>query len=93
MDKEIIININKETYKNNYVVYHLHDEDSLLDSCTNYKLYIDKAKDLGQTAIAFTNHGNVYNWYKRKMYCDEKGIKFIYGIECYLTETLDENIS
>ena len=92
MDKETIININKETYKNNYVVYHLHDEDSLLDSCTNYKLYIDKAKDLGQTAIAFTNHGNVYNWYKRKMYCDEKGIKFIYGIECYLTETLDENI-
>ena len=67
MDKETIININKETYKNSYVVYHLHDEDSLLDSCTNYKLYIDKAKDLGQTAIAFTNHGNVYNWCKRKM--------------------------
>ena len=42
---------------NNYCVYHLHTEQSLLDSCTNYKLYVDKAKDLGQTAICFTEHG------------------------------------
>ena len=44
----------------NYVCYHLHTEDSLLDSCTNYKLYVDKAKELGQKAIAFTEHGNIY---------------------------------
>jgi len=42
---------------NNYCVYHLHTEQSLLDSCTNYKLYVDKAKELGQTAICFTEHG------------------------------------
>lgn len=76
----------------NYVTYHLHDEDSLLDSCTNYKLYVDKAKELNQKAIAFTNHGNIYHWYKKKMYCEENGIKYIHGIECYLTETLDKNI-
>lgn len=76
----------------NYVVYHLHDEDSLLDSCTNYKLYIDKAVELGQKAIAFTNHGNIYNWIERKMYCDEKGIKYIHGIECYLTRQLESKV-
>ena len=76
----------------NYVVYHLHDEDSLLDSCTNYKLYIDKAVELGQKAIAFTNHGNIYNWIERKMYCDEKGIKYIHGIECYLTRQLEPKV-
>ena len=76
----------------NYTVYHLHDEDSLLDSCTNYKLYIDKAVELGQKAIAFTNHGNIYNWIERKMYCDEKGIKYIHGIECYLTRQLEPKV-
>ena len=51
----------------NYVVYHLHTEDSLLDSCTNYKLYVDKAVELGQKAIAFSEHGNIYNWIEKKM--------------------------
>ena len=76
----------------NYVVYHLHTEDSLLDSCTNYKLYVDRAKELEQKAIAFTEHGNIYNWIEKKMYCDENNIKYIHGIECYLTETLNEKI-
>lgn len=76
----------------NYVVYHLHSEDSLLDSCTNYKDYVDKAKELGQTAIAFSEHGNIYNYIEKKMYCDKQGIKYIHGIEIYLTETLEENI-
>lgn len=76
----------------NYTVYHLHTENSLLDSCTNYKLYVDKAVELGQKAICFTEHGNLYNWAEKKMYCDEKGIKYLHGIECYLTATFDETV-
>ena len=72
----------------NYVTYHLHTELSLLDSCTNFKLYIDKAKEFGQTAICFTEHGNCYNWIEKKMYCKEQGIKYLHGVECYLTEKL-----
>lgn len=72
----------------NYTTYHLHTELSLLDSCTNFKLYVDKAKELGQTAICFTEHGNVYNWIEKKMYCKEQGIKYLHGVECYLTEAL-----
>ena len=72
----------------NYVTYHLHSELSLLDSCTNFKLYIDKAKELGQTAICFSEHGNIYNWIEKKMYCKEQGIKYLHGVECYLTEKL-----
>ena len=74
----------------NYVTYHLHTELSLLDSCTNFKLYVDKAKELGQTAICFTEHGNLYNWVEKKMYCEEQGIKYLHGVECYLTENLYE---
>lgn len=78
--------------KNNYVVYHLHTEQSLLDSCTNYKDYVDRAVELGQEAIAFTEHGNVFNWVEKKMYCDAKGIKYIHGVECYLTEQLEPKV-
>ena len=77
---------------NNYVTYHLHTEDSLLDSCTNYKLYVDKAVELGQKAICFSEHGNIYNWISKWLYCKEKGIKYLHGIEVYLTETFNENI-
>jgi len=74
---------------NNYVTYHLHSDLSLLDSCTKYKDYVDKAVELGQKAICFTEHGNVFNWVKKKLYCKEKGIKYIHGVEVYLTEKLE----
>lgn len=78
--------------KNNYIVYHLHTECSLLDSCTNYKLYVDKAKELGQTAIGFSEHGNCYNWIEKKEYCESLGLKYIHGIEIYLTEHLEPKV-
>lgn len=56
----------------NLVIYHLHSDNSLLDSCTGYKPYIDRAAELGQPAIAFSEHGKPLNWVKKKMYCDEK---------------------
>ena len=74
----------------NYITYHLHTELSLLDSCTNFKLYVDKAKELGQTAICFTEHGNTYNWVEKKLYCEEHGIKYLHGCEVYLTKELFE---
>lgn len=74
----------------NYTVYHLHTELSLLDSCTNFRLYVDRAKELGQTAICFTEHGNCYNWIEKKEYCEEQGIKYLHGVEAYLTKELYE---
>lgn len=76
----------------NYTVYHLHTENSLLDSCTNYKLYIDKAVELGQTAICFTEHGNTYNNIEKKMYANSKGLKYLHGVEIYLTEKLEPKV-
>ena len=76
----------------NYTVLHLHDELSLLDSTTKFEEYVDKAVELGMKSIARTNHGNVYKWIEKLMYCKKKGIKYIHGCEVYLTETLDEKI-
>lgn len=73
---------------NNYIVYHLHDDTSLNDSTTKYTAYVDKAVELGQKSIAFTNHGTMYNWISKKRYCDKMGVKYIHGCEIYLTERL-----
>lgn len=73
---------------NNYVVTHLHSDDSLLDSVTDFKLYVDRAKELGQTAIATTEHGLHRGYIAKKLYCDEVGIKLLIGVEIYLTESL-----
>ena len=73
---------------NNYVVYHLHSDLSLLDSTTKYEDYVKKAYELGQTALASTEHGNIYNWTEKKRLCERYGIKYIHGCEVYLTESL-----
>lgn len=72
----------------NYTVTHIHSDDSLLDSVTNFKLYVDRAKELGQTAIATTEHGLHRGYIAKKLYCDEVGIKLLIGVEIYLTEQL-----
>lgn len=76
----------------NYITYHLHSDDSLLDSCTKFKDYVDLAVQNGQKAIASTEHGKPLGWISKKMYCDAKGIKFIHGVEIYLTEHLEPKI-
>ena len=73
---------------NNYTVFHLHTELSLLDSATKFQDYIAKAVELGQTALAFTEHGNIYQWVEKKIACDKAGLKYLHGCEVYLTEAL-----
>lgn len=75
-----------------YFDYHKHSDYSLLDSCTNFKDYIDYEVSLGHKATAFTEHGKPMGWIAKKMYCDEKGIKYVHGVECYLTASHDEKV-
>ncbi len=80
----------------NYVWTHLHTMYSNgvtnIDSITDYTEYIDYAKKLGMKAICFTEHGNVFSWLHKKEYAEKQGLKYIHGIEAYITETLDEKI-
>ena len=63
-----------------------------IDSVTKFQQYVDKCVELGMTAIAFTEHGNMFNWLYKKQYCEEKGVKYIHAIEMYVTETLNEKV-
>jgi DNA polymerase-3 subunit alpha len=77
---------------NNYVPYHVHTEMSLLDSCTNYKDYVDFCVDNNIKAICFTEHGNIYRHFEKRQYCKEKGIKYLHGCEVYLTKQLEPKL-
>lgn len=81
---------------NNYVIYHLHSDLSNgvtnVDSVTKFGSYIDRAKECGMTALGFSEHGSIFEWWHKKCAIEQAGMKYIHGIEAYLTETLDEKV-
>lgn len=81
---------------NNYTVLHCHTDLSSattnIDSVTKYEDYIKYASELGMKAIAITEHGNILSWVKKKETCEKYGLKYIHGIEAYLTETIEEKV-
>lgn len=76
-------------------MYHLHDDTSncngFADSCVKYKDYIKLAQENNMTAIAFSNHGGIYDWVLKKQACDRADIKYIHGVELYLCHKLEDN--
>ena len=78
--------------KKNYVSLHTHTTFSIMDSTSTPEQMIDKAKELGMKALCFTEHGNIYSWIKKKQACDKAGIKYIHGIELYMTESLTNKV-
>lgn len=77
---------------NNYIPLHVHTELSLLDSCTNFKDYVDFCVKNNIKAICFTEHGNIFQHFAKRQYCKEKGIKYLHGCEIYLTNQLEPKI-
>lgn len=81
---------------NNYTVLHLHSMMSNgttnIDSITKFEDYISLAKSYDMKSIAFSEHGNLFEWVKKKIACDKEGIKYIHAVECYITESLNEKI-
>ena len=71
-----------------YIVYHLHSDYSLLDSCTKFQDYADLAIKYGQKAIASTEHGKPLGWVSKKMYCDKIGIRYMVSMLRYFPITI-----
>lgn len=80
----------------NYTILHCHTMLSNgvtnIDSVTSYDEYVKQAKKWGMKALAFSEHGSVFQWVKKKLCMEESGIKFIAAEEFYLTSTLNEKI-
>ncbi len=70
--------------QNNFVNLHVHTEYSLLDGACRIKDLIKYVKEMGQTAVAITDHGNMYGAVEFRNEAVKEGIKPIIGCEVYV---------
>ena len=62
-----------------FVHLHVHSEYSLLDGACRVSRMAQRAKELGQTALAITDHGVMYGAVAFYQACKDAGIKPIIG--------------
>ncbi len=67
-----------------FVHLHVHTEYSLLDGACRIKKLISRVKELGQTAVAITDHGVMYGCVDFYKEAKANGIKPIIGCEVYV---------
>lgn len=65
---------------------HLHTEYSLLDGACRIEKLLDKAKEMGQTSVAITDHGVMYGVIDFYKAAKARGIKPIIGCEIYVAK-------
>jgi DNA polymerase-3 subunit alpha len=75
---------------NNFVHLHVHSEYSLLDGLGKPDKIFEKVKELGQTSIAITDHGNMDVYVKAIHAAESSGIKYIPGSELYIVDNVEQ---
>jgi len=68
----------------NFVHLHCHTHYSLLDGCNRIGELVNRAKELGQPAVAITDHGNMFGAIEFYEAANKAGIKPIIGLEAYI---------
>jgi len=66
---------------------HVHSQYSILDGAASVRGLVAKAKGDGMTALALTDHGNMFGAKDFYDVCRKEGIKPILGCETYVAET------
>ena len=69
-----------------YTQLHLHSENSILDGVSSIKEIVDRSIELGHTAVAVTDHGNINATMSLSNECNARGIKPIMGGEFYFAK-------
>jgi len=70
----------------NFVHLHVHSDYSLLDGACRIDRLTERAAELGMTALALTDHGNLFGAIDFYTMAKSKGIKPLIGCELYLSE-------
>ena len=68
-----------------FVNLHNHTHYSVLDGASKVPDLVKRVKELGQTAVGITDHGNMHGAYELWSEAVKQGIKPIIGIEAYVT--------
>src|SRR5579859_3761867 len=72
-----------------FVHLHLHTDYSLLDGACGVPGLIKRVAEIGQKAVAMTDHGNIYGTVEFVDEAQKKGIKPIVGCELYVCKKDD----
>lgn len=75
-----------------FVHLHVHTEHSFLDGVPTIPDLCDRVLELGQTAVAVTDHGEVSGHYKLQKEAVSRGIQPIFGIETYFVDDVSNRI-
>lgn len=67
-----------------FVHLHVHSDYSLLDGCCRMDRLMDRAVELGMSAMALTDHGNLFGAVSFVKNAEKRGIKPIIGCEGYI---------
>ena len=67
-----------------FVHLHVHSEYSLLEAASAIKPLAKRASELGQVALALTDHGNMYGAIEFYFACRDKKIKPIIGLDAFI---------
>ena len=68
-----------------FVHLHVHSEFSLLDGLGRVDKLVERAKALGQPALALTDHGTMHGVIPFFRACKSAGIRPVIGVEAYMT--------
>src|SRR3982750_1272865 len=63
---------------------HCHSHYSLLDGLSKIDPLVERAKELGMSSLAITDHGVMYGAVEFYNECKKAGIKPIIGVEAYV---------
>lgn len=80
----IIINMPPDKKQGDFVHLHVHSEYSLLDGAARIEELVMRAKEMGMSALALTDHGNMFGAIKFYKAAQKLGIKPIIGAEVYI---------
>ena len=69
-----------------FVHLHNHSEYSLLDGFSRLGDMVNRAQELGQPAIALTDHGNLHGAIELYQSAQKVGVKPIIGVEAYVAD-------
>ncbi len=69
-----------------FVHLHVHTQYSILDGAAAIKPLLKRAKELGMTALAITDHGNMYGVKNFHDTANDLGVKPILGCEVYVVK-------
>ncbi len=71
---------------NDFTHLHVHTEFSMLDGLIKIPKLVEKVKNIGQKAVAITDHGNMHGAIAFYNECLSKDIKPIIGVEAYVAK-------